>query len=193
MPTGLDMRMYYQEGLRGYAVAPGETIAFENAQELWQAACLYFEKVQESNLWTTTVGWYQGSPSEHEVQHPRPMTLRGLALFIGVSERTYCRWYDGHPHLRDVMDRIADVCKTQVFEGAMAGHFNAGLATRHLGLVDNVSVEQKAEEDRNKPLSDEELEAALLARGLPLNVLEQLPEFPEDGSIPDPEPGGDDE
>jgi hypothetical protein len=173
------MKMYYEPGPKGGE--RGHPRMFENPEELWEAAVEYFKSVADNNLQSIEIGWYQGVASEQTVSKPRAMHIRGLALFLGVSEWTYRRWYDGHPHFRETMDRISDVIKTQKFEGAMVGLFVPSIASRDLGLAEQVEQRLKDETERKEELTREELIAKLKEKGLPLSILDLDREMEEEG------------
>lgn len=111
---------------------------FPEAQDLWAAACEYFEWVEENPLVTEKVFCSQGVIVRAEVAKPRAMTIQGLCLFLGISRDTFHKWSVGTDRdtLMPACAAIRDVIYAQKFEGAASDIFNPVVVSRDLGLRD---------------------------------------------------------
>lgn len=49
-------------------------------------------------------GTYRGKAYEYEIKKPRCMTISGMCLFIGITERTWRNWRTTREDLWDIMD-----------------------------------------------------------------------------------------
>lgn len=114
---------------------------FETAEALWQAACEYFAWCDETPLHEAKAFAYEGSVTVESLPRMRAMTMKGLCLFIDVSEEAWRRWkLEGDeihkPYLVEVMAKIEATIFQWKFEGAAAGLLNAAIIARELGLAD---------------------------------------------------------
>lgn len=111
---------------------------FETPEELWAAACEYFEWVEENPLTVEKVFCSQGIISRADTSKCRVMTIHGLCLFLGISRDTFHKWSVGTDRdtLVSICGTIRDVIYTQKFEGAAADLFNPTVISRDLGLRD---------------------------------------------------------
>lgn len=109
---------------------------FETGEELWEAACEYFEWNQNNPLEETKLFAYEGEVTAATLPKVRAMSLRGLCLYLGVSTQSWNDWRKLRKELFEAIERIEDVIFTQKFEGASAGLLNASIIARDLGLVD---------------------------------------------------------
>ncbi len=128
----------------------GRSKIFASAAELWQEGCKYFEWCDKHKLTEQKVF---GTGMRMNVKHPRPYTINGLCVFIGIGLKTW-NDYKNKEQYKDfspVIDSIEQIVYTQKFEGAAVGLFNANLISRELGLVDKKEIDF----DR---LSDEQLD-----------------------------------
>ena len=118
----------------------GPNKKFKTAEELWNAACEYFEWVEANPLWEQKVTQYQGIPVSMEVEKMRPMTLAGLCIFFDMARNTWQYWKTDEV-LGDTVAKIEDIIRTQKFEGAAADLFNANIIAREIGLTEKSSQE----------------------------------------------------
>jgi len=123
----------------------GRKPIFHDAAELWDAACEYFQWVEDNYIEDQQLFAYQGAVTRETTYKPRPMTLNGLCLFLDISDETwfdYCKRED----FIGVTKRIQKVIYEQKFAGAVSGHFNANIIARDLGLADKTEApKQQAE------------------------------------------------
>lgn len=103
------------------------------------AAYEYFEYVKSTPLMEDKVF---GSGFRCEVAHPRPFTLHGLCLFLGISRETFNQ-IRSLQDFSDVTKEIDDTLYSQKFDGATCGFFNPNIIARDLGLVDKSEIEQR--------------------------------------------------
>ena len=117
----------------------GRTPIFHDADELWDAACEYFTWVEDHYFEDDQLFAYQGAVTRETVYKPRPMTLNGMCLFLDISDDTWVNYCDKKDFL-GVTARIKKVIYEQKFAGAAAGHFNANIIARDLGLADKAEA-----------------------------------------------------
>jgi hypothetical protein len=113
----------------------GRSPIFKDAKQLWEAACEYFQWVEENPLWEDKPVHYQGVMINNNVAKMRAMTLEGLYLYLDISKQT---WYDykERKDFIDITSKIEDVIRSQKFAGAAADLLNANIIARDLGLKD---------------------------------------------------------
>lgn len=145
---------------------------FKTPQDLWEAACEYFEWVEANPLWEYKVAQYQGAPVSMEVPKMRAMTISGLCMFLGVNS-VYFNQFEARLNLdteegKDFSKVIGDikaVICTQKFEGAAADLLNANIIARDLGLKDKTETEHSGQVTMNhrdiSEMTDEEIDKEL--------------------------------
>lgn len=117
----------------------GRDKIFTDPDKLWEAACEYFQWVEDNPLWECKVAQYQGVPVEMTVPKMRAMTIEGLCLFLDVSTQTWYEYY-GRNDYSDVTRKIDNVIRSQKFAGAAADLLNANIIARDLGLKDGQEI-----------------------------------------------------
>jgi hypothetical protein len=122
----------------------GRDKLFAEPQILWEAATEYFQWCDE-NPWKEQ-DWVGKDGDEVVKNRVRPYTLSGLCVYLDCGEQTL-RDYRNRPDYSEVYTRIEQIIRTQKFEGAAAGFFNANIIARDLGLSDK--QEQKVQADVN--------------------------------------------
>lgn len=126
----------------------GNPRAFKTPEVLWDKAVEYFEYIDLNPI--EVVDYKGNTAKEVVIKKKRPYTLAGVALFCGVTE-SYFRALRSEVNsgLKDrnewgsyltVIDKIAEVCDRQKFEGAAAGIFKENIISRSLGLME---IQQK--------------------------------------------------
>lgn len=134
----------------------GRDKIFETADILWDAACDYFEWIDNNPLIEEKV-----VPSKHttevvKLKKMRPYTISGLAIYCDADSAYFNNFRNRldpkikeHKEFLAVLSRIYEIIYTQKFEGAAVNLFNHNIIARDLGLVDkkeekqDVSVELK--------------------------------------------------
>ena len=108
-------------------------------EKLWDAACAYFDWVEENPLYDHELVKFQGTATLSKIPKMRAMTLNGMCLYINISKRTY-EQYRHRENYADVCEAIDEVIKTQKFEGAAAEMLNPNLISKDLGLADKTEL-----------------------------------------------------
>jgi hypothetical protein len=115
----------------------GRKPIFASADELFDAACEYFQWVDDNPLQKSIV--YQGEVSTNPEPLMRAMTIEGLCIFLDIGRRTFGD-YEERDDYSLVTEAIKNIIRTQKLEGASAGLLNASIIARDLGLKDNADV-----------------------------------------------------
>ena len=113
----------------------GRKPLFSSPDDLWNAACEYFEWIEENPLKESKAFAYQGVVTIEEVNKMRPFTMNGLTLFLDISIQTFYD-YKKREDFIEVIAKIEQCIYNQKFEGAAADLLNANIISRELGLAD---------------------------------------------------------
>jgi len=109
---------------------------------LWQVACEYFEWCDENPLVKKETHHKILGVETKEAETARPYTLSGLCICCGTNRHWWKQFKKGLKEdshdFYPVVRQIEDVIYAQKFEGAAAGHFNANIIARDLGLGEKV-------------------------------------------------------
>lgn len=140
----------------------GRKPIFASPDDLWSAACEYFEWVEENPLMETKLFSYEGEVIEGEIPKMRAMTIQALCFFIGISRQGWSE-YKAKDDFSDIVEQVEAVIFAQKFEGASGGFLNSSIIARELGLADKQdhtssdgSMSPKPALDASK-LTDEQL------------------------------------
>jgi hypothetical protein len=125
----------------------GRKPIFACADDLWNAACEYFQWVEDNPLKEGKIFSYQGDIVEGEVSKMRAMTIQAMCFFLDISDETWSD-YCGREDFIGITGEIKRVIFAQKFEGAAADLLNANIISRELGLVDKKELSG----DQNKPV-----------------------------------------
>lgn len=121
----------------------GRDTLFSSPDELWEAACEYFEAT-DSRKWIKTE--FNGKDAiKCEIPTDTPYTITGLCLYLDCG-KNYLDNFENDPKNEDfkgIITRIREIIYTQKFEGAAVGAFNANIIARDLGLADKKEVDRK--------------------------------------------------
>ena len=120
----------------------GRRPAFADPQELWVAACEYFEWAAENPLIEYKPFAFQGAITIAEVPKMRAMTIIGLCLFLDIG-RTCFDNYRKRPEFKEVCEKIEAIIMTQKVEAASADLMNPNFIARLMGLREGVDVSSK--------------------------------------------------
>lgn len=132
----------------------GRERIFSTSEELWNAACEYFN-------WCDAHPWWKNEQIKKPYQEiteegkkrwvtitkiptARPYTLQGLCLYLDVNTFYFNQFEKSIAGKDDeislgfsfVITRIREVIYQQKFEGAAVGAFNHNIIARDLGLAD---------------------------------------------------------
>ena len=122
----------------------GRNPIFASADQLWNAACEYFEWVDRNPLYEARPFAYQGEVKIENVAKMRAMTIGGLCIFLDIARRTW----DGYRQREDfvpVTTRVDEIIRTQKFEGAAADLLNPNIIARDLGLADKSELSARVD------------------------------------------------
>jgi hypothetical protein len=116
----------------------GRDKIFTDPQLLWESACEYFEWCEANPLKEHDFVGKDGDSVHRE--KVRAFTLDGLCVYLDCDTQTLrnCGIKDEFKDFFAIYTRIYQIIKTQKFEGAAAGIFNASIIARDLGMVDKV-------------------------------------------------------
>lgn len=117
----------------------GRDKIFESPKNLWASACEYFEWCDD-NPWYRQEAVKAGDHFGETVQSAtaRPYTIGGLCIFLDIDENTFERYRKekAYKDFWGIANKIANIIRTQKFEGAAVGAFNANIIARDLGLAE---------------------------------------------------------
>lgn len=113
----------------------GRKPIFHDADELWDAACEYFEWATNNDIEDEVVFHFQGTITTHKAKKIRPMTIQGLCLYLDISDESWAN-YAKNDNFFGIVERIKRVIYEQKFAGAAVGIFNASIISRELGLTE---------------------------------------------------------
>ena len=141
----------------------GRKPIFASKDELFDAACEYFQWVEDHPLEKAIV--YQGEVSDKSEPLMRAMSIEGLCIFLDIARRTFGE-YEKRDDFLLVTQAIKNIIRTQKLEGASAGLLNANIIARDLGLRDAQDINTKvAVTDMSEQELDNKLQALLDATG----------------------------
>lgn len=120
----------------------GRNPIFETEDDLWCAACEYFEWVEKNPLWEEKSYMYQGKPVRDTIAKMRAMTLDGLQVYLDISHTTWQN-YRAKEDFVAVTTRIEKIMREQKFTGAAAELLNPNIIARDLGLADKSELSGK--------------------------------------------------
>ena len=121
----------------------GRSKIFSSPNQLWNAACEYFQWVEDNPLKESKLVSFQGKSVLEEVPLMRAMTIEGLTRFIHVNT-DYLNQFESSLDLNKrqgkgfsgVIHEIKGIMRDQKFTGASAGLLNANIIARDLGLAE---------------------------------------------------------
>jgi hypothetical protein len=113
---------------------------FETPEILWEAACEYFQWIEDNPLYESKAFAFQGEISIATLPKMRAMTLSGLCLYLHCNE-AYFRNFKSQERkdkkdFSTVIEKIETIIYNQKFAGAAADLLNANIIARDLGLSD---------------------------------------------------------
>lgn len=121
----------------------GRSKIFSSPNQLWKAACEYFQWVEDNPLKESKLVSFQGKSVIEELPLMRAMTMEGITRFLGVNT-DYFNQFELALNLdtrqgkgfSGVIRDIKEVIRDQKFVGASAGLLNPNIIARDLGLTD---------------------------------------------------------
>ena len=118
----------------------GREKLFATPELLQEAIHQYFNWV-DGHPWYRNEAVKSGDLAGTIVKIPvaRPYTLTGLCIYLGASENWWKEFRKNDNLSKDflaIITRTEEIIRTQKFEGAAVGAFNANIIARDLGMVD---------------------------------------------------------
>lgn len=104
---------------------------------LWKACCEYFEWVEQNPFFEEKIFCSYGEIVKGHIEHPRPKTIEGLTVFLGIQQSTWAEWKKPANELSGVAQEVDRLMREDKFSGAAAGIYNSNIIARDLGLRDN--------------------------------------------------------
>lgn len=128
----------------------GVDALFTSPTKLLEGFEQYITEMSENPIIVDEIKVVDGMVERVPVYKQRPLTIGGLCIFLGVNEVYLAQFkntktYKENPDFPKVMSIIDQVTRTQKFEGASVGLFNANIIARDLGLRENVDNTSKGE------------------------------------------------
>lgn len=136
----------------------GRKPQFATPEDMWSAANEYFAWVDDNPLQEDKLVTFQGAATHEPVAKMRAMTIGGLCIFLDISRQAWSE-YTSREGYGEVTSQIAEVIRTQKYEGAAADLLNANIIARDLGLADR----QEVTGSDGSPLIDDTLIAQRIA------------------------------
>jgi hypothetical protein len=122
-------------GNQFWKLAPrvGRKLIYQTPVEL-EADCMeYLEVTSERAI--TVKDWVGKDATAVDREMRPPFTIWGLCTFLGMDERSWVN-YRNREEFFPICTRVEQIIKTQKFEGASVGIYNANIIARDLGLRD---------------------------------------------------------
>lgn len=120
----------------------GRKSIFQKPEVFWKVALEYFAWCQK-NPWIKKEAIKSGERAGQLIDIPteRPYTLAGLCIYMNVGTHYLDQFKKSKTAEKDegfseIITRVEEIIRTQKFEGATVGAFNANIIARDLGLVD---------------------------------------------------------
>jgi hypothetical protein len=141
----------------------GRKRLFETPELLWEAACEYFEWVEENPLYE--VDFVGKDAMEVNKPHTRPFTYQGLCMYLDCNVQYFNEFEESLKGKEDenskgfsaIITRIREVVYRQKFEGAACGFYNHNIIARDLGLMEQTKIDHTNNGNSFNTLSDAEL------------------------------------
>lgn len=110
----------------------GRDKLFTSPELLWEAACEYFAWCQDNPI---VASQNLGTKNVNTVNFIRPFTKDGLCIFLDIDDQTFNNYRDAeNKDYFEVTRKIERIIRSQKFDGAAVGIFNANIIARDLGL-----------------------------------------------------------
>lgn len=131
----------------------GRKPLFASPEDLWTACCEYFEWVEANPLYEAKAFAYQGTVTLQGLPKMRAMTISGLCIFLDIGIQT---WHDyrAKEDFSEVTMRVAEIIRTQKFQGAAADLLNPNIIARDLGLTDKSEIDQTTTHEMGASVAD---------------------------------------
>lgn len=127
----------------------GRPRKFETPNDLWEAACKYFE--YQSKRTTKKMDFKGGFAKKVMIETQVPFSIMSLCIYLGVNTKYLSDLKQSLPEMEksvadefsEVITRIEGIIFNQQYEGATTGLYQQNIIARALGLVDKKELEVK--------------------------------------------------
>lgn len=126
----------------------GRNPIWDDREKLLEACYEYVKWVEENPLKEAIV--YQGELRDDASPKLRAMTIKGLCIFLGITDDTWASYRDSEHDFIGITKEIEMIIYTQKFEGAAANLLNPNIISRELGLKDQQDVTSGGKPVRNE-------------------------------------------
>lgn len=117
--------------------------AFATPMDLWEAFSEYVQWAKNNPLFKHDV-IKSGEDAGKVINIPadRPFTVDDFCLYVGISDRTFRNYGSGDSYIEylPIYEQIQKTCRSQKFNGAAIGIYNANIIARDLGLVEKTET-----------------------------------------------------
>lgn len=131
----------------------GRQPIFQNPELLRDACLQYCYAVEKYPLLESRIFCYKGMVTKTSATKMRAMTLEGLYIFIGLSERAWLQ-YRKREGYGEICTEIEMIFYNQKLTGAAADLLNGRVISRHLGLKDSLDHSSTDGTMSTQPLTD---------------------------------------
>ena len=136
----------------------GRDKIFKTPDILWEAACEYFQWVDDNPLYEHKTQLSQGEWIETTIPKMRAMTIEGLCIFLDVNS-VYLNQFESAldkstqegQDFSKVIHNIREVISNQKSTGAAADLLNANIIARDLGLRDKGEIDHRSSDGSMTP------------------------------------------
>lgn len=122
----------------------GRDKIFKTPQLMWEAACEYFQWVEDNPLKEQKVFHSQGVITTYDSPVIRAMTLKGLCFYLNANDAYFktfkSRLTEEDKGFDTVIKDIENIIYSQKFAGAAANMLNANIIARDLGLSEHTEA-----------------------------------------------------
>lgn len=116
----------------------GRDAIFSTPDQLWEAACEYFETIENCKEVVEVPHVKTGTV---KVSHKQPFLKGDFALFVGFSRWEDIKGYQEKKDFAEIVTRIEQIIYSQKFRGAAIGIFNNNIIARDLGLKEQQEMD----------------------------------------------------
>lgn len=133
----------------------GRNKIFSTPEILWEAACEYFQWVDDNPLQEEKLFAYQGEITKDTINKIRAMTIDGLCFYLRIGKTTWKDYKnrEGYDDFSTVIEEIENIIRSQKFAGAAADLLNANIIARDLGLRDKSDIDHSSKDGSMSPVS----------------------------------------
>ncbi len=141
----------------------GRDKLFATPELLWEAACEYFQWIEDNPL--IEIDFIGKDAEKVEKPHTRPFTIQGLCLYLDCNTKYFNDFEENLKGKEDkdskdfseIVSRIRETIFRQKFEGAACGFYNHNIIARDLGLLDKSQIDHTNNGNSFNTLTDDQL------------------------------------